>query len=246
MHQIFEGIDNEIVFIFFFVTLLLAVVIPLYVMKPNRVHEIVQNNDLPSIRQESTPASNDASSSSYSEREKMDDHLQNTHVPTEAQSIQKPVSSAQSSANDETSELISVRVLHQETYRQMSVKNNTKLTKFKELCFPDEFAAQKTIRMIHAGKILQGDTSPLFELGISNGAVIHCVISEPNDSDGRTSEPASIPNDLDISDYFMLLVGITLIGTWAIFITSSNIMSITSIAILGFLTVFFVGMTFYS
>ena len=113
-------------------------------------------------------------------------------------------------------------------------------------CFPEEFAAEKSIRMIYAGKILQGDTFPLRYLGVMNGSVIHCVISEQNHTNGRSSEPATIPNDLDISDYFMHLVGITLIGTWTIFITSTNVMSVTSIAILGFLTIFFIGLTFYS
>lgn len=241
MHQIIEGIDNEIVFILFFITILLAVVIPLYVMKPNR--------NLQERRQEDGRSSNinanvDQATNVDSQYSRRQDEPLPTSMPTPEPEPDNISSSCGDTSND-VNEMISVRVLHQETYRQMNINSGILLNNFKEECFPEEFAAQKSIRMIYAGKILQTDTSSLRELGIVNGSVIHCVISEGR-TDGRSNEPAAIPNDLDLSDYFMLLVGITLIGTWAIFITSSNIMSVTSIAILGLLTVFFVGMTFYS
>lgn len=253
MNQMIEGLDNEVTFILLFITLLLAIVIPLYVLKPNRN---LNNNFNSQSNEDNTQQSRSQSSSSSSQDRPTAmpqpepgtsspiycDGYNNGTRPPEINTDHVP-----GTRSDDTHEkMINVRVLHQETYRQMNVSHNIKLKDFKEACFPNEFTAGKCIRMIFAGKILQGDTYPLRYLGIMNGSVVHCVISEQNNSDGRNNEPTSIPTNLDMSDYLMHLVGLSLIGTWTIFILWTNFMSTTSIAILVFLTLIFIGWTIYS
>lgn len=252
-----EGLDNEVTFTLLFLTLLLAIVIPLYVLKPNRnLNDVTQSNSNENRADNTRQNTSQGSSSSSRERPPYTSTSRDEPGVSSSSPIycdgyntgtRPPEVNTDSSRCEPSSDkTINVRVLHQETYRQMKVSNNMKLQEFKEACFPDEFAAQKTIRMIFAGKILQGDTFPLRYLGIMDGSVVHCVISEQNSNNGRNNEPANIPTNLDMSDYLMHLIGLSLIGTWSIFIMWTNFMSSTSIAVLIFLTVLFIGWTIYS
>lgn len=111
-------------------------------------------------------------------------------------------------------------------------------------CFPTEYAEGRTIRLIYSGRVLNGEAYPLRYLGVMNGSVLHSVISDQTQQ-GRSNQSATTSNDLDFSEYFLPLVSVFIFGSWTFIFNYSNAFSVTSITILGFLTVLFAACTIW-
>ena len=78
-----------------------------------------------------------------------------------------------------------------------------------------------------------------------NGCVLHSVVSEPVQEEGRTSESTDISLELDLSEYFLPLVAVMMVVMWTFVMTYTNLFSAVSISILGFLTMLFLGVAFF-
>ena len=107
------------------------------------------------------------------------------------------------------------------------------------LSFPTEHSQGKTIRLIYAGRILEGETRSLQDLRITNGAVIHSVITETSNTNTNANIDSTLINELDLSPYLVMLCTIMLVLLWGFNIVYIDYFSITSMLILLFLTVLF-------
>lgn len=106
-------------------------------------------------------------------------------------------------------------------------------------CYPSEVAAGKTIRMIFSGRILAGENDTLHNLGISDGCVIHSVISDPvaNGNTPNANARHGVEHDLDFSGSFVFIYSFLVVGFWMLIFMYTEWFSTSSIAIMGFLTI---------
>ena len=83
-----------------------------------------------------------------------------------------------------------------------------------------------------------------------NGSVLHAVISTSSQANQTTTTTTTSSNvvtqDIDLSEYLLPLISVMVFGSWSFVFAYSAMFSATTITMLGFLTILFVGFSFYS
>ena len=133
MHQLIEGIDNAITFIFFFFTLLLAVAVPLYFMRPT----YNDRNNTSDEEEDTAPNRTTSHQEHNCTTEPPVDIGQSHNIPNcDRPTERQPPDDIQPESVDSTppgeEDMISIKVMHNETSQQLSVSKNMLLKDLKQ------------------------------------------------------------------------------------------------------------------
>lgn len=137
-----------------------------------------------------------------------------------------------------------------ETQKDVSASLIENVGQFKRRYFSEEMSSNKNVRLIFNGQVLRDENSSLRSCGIFDKCVVHCLIHQgpaqaPGSSPGGHSHSHS-PNpqhrDLDLSAYFIPILGIALACLWYFavaytayfnFLSTSALIGLTSIYFLS-------------
>lgn len=127
--------------------------------------------------------------------------------------------------------------------RTASTRLSKTIADFKRDHFAEELAANKRVRLIFNGQLLQNSIT-LQHCGISDGCVIHVHISQSDPQQSPTTADSNV--DLDLSHVLWPLLSIILVFLWILYFKYPQFFNVTSTGILliftgGFIVVYGYG-----
>jgi len=138
-----------------------------------------------------------------------------------------------------------------ETQKDVSASLVENVGQFKRRYFSEEMSSNKNVRLIFNGQVLRDENSSLRSCGIFDKCVVHCLIHQgpaqaPSPPGGHRPGHSHSPNaqhrDLDLSAYFIPILGIALACLWYFavaytayfnFLSTSALIGLTSIYFLS-------------
>lgn len=137
-----------------------------------------------------------------------------------------------------------------ETQKDVSASLIENVGQFKRRYFSEEMSSNKNVRLIFNGQVLRDENSSLRSCGIFDKCVVHCLIHQgpaqaPGSGPGGHSHshsPSTQHRDLDLSAYFIPILGIALACLWYFavaytayfnFLSTSALIGLTSIYFLS-------------
>ncbi|XP_047136664.1 uncharacterized protein LOC105844417 isoform X2 [Hydra vulgaris] len=215
MNQIVEGLDNDVLFIVFFL-ILIIILIPFYIFSPiqSRLSSF-RNQERAEFSHNFEQSNNQNNGSSTFVSPGINDsdiHTSASLSNSEIDLTQDNISQKKDTVASD--DVISIKVINNEVFHIHTVSKFMKLSDLKRKCFPVEYDSAKNIRFIYRGCILSVDSSTLNDLNIIDGSVIHCVISDQASSYQRQSRESSTPADFDLSGIFIPLLSMIIVLIW--------------------------------
>lgn len=127
--------------------------------------------------------------------------------------------------------------------RTISTRLSKTIADFKRDNFAEELSANKTVRLIFNGQLLQNEVT-LQNCGISDGCVVHVHISQSEPQQSPTTVDSNV--DLDLSHVLWPLLSIILVLLWILYFKYPQFFNVTSTGILliftgGFIVVYGYG-----
>ena len=137
-----------------------------------------------------------------------------------------------------------------ETQKDVSASLVENVGQFKRRNFSEEISSNKNVRLIFNGQVLRDENSSLRSCGIFDKCVVHCLIhqgpahaqSSPSGRHTHSHSPNTQHRDLDLSAYFIPILGIALACLWYFavaytayfnFLSTSALIGLTSIYFLS-------------
>jgi len=137
-----------------------------------------------------------------------------------------------------------------ETQKDVSASLVENVGQFKRRYFSEEMSSNKNVRLIFNGQVLRDENSSLRSCGIFDKCVVHCLIhagpaqapGSPPGGHSHSHSPNTQHRDLDLSAYFIPILGIALACLWYFavaytayfnFLSTSALIGLTSIYFLS-------------
>lgn len=140
MNQIIEGIDNEVILVLFFFTTVIALVIPLYVLRPSPSNTRPQNQSAETTDDENNEGNNRNENLTSAEDSGLNQNTSNTR-DTVGENDNAFVPNSSSSANDgsfpnNNSSMMNIKIKHNETTQEQTVSSSMLLKDLKQyVCY---------------------------------------------------------------------------------------------------------------
>lgn len=127
MNQIIEGIDNEVTLVLFFFTTVIALIIPLYVLRPSRSN--TQRNRQPVVETRTSQEENNENSVEHSNNISSNPNGEFNHATNEFNSSPLQGDFNQQSSSSST---IKIKIKHNETTQEQIVSSSMFLKDLKQ------------------------------------------------------------------------------------------------------------------
>jgi len=130
-----------------------------------------------------------------------------------------------------------------ETQREVEASLIENIGNFKRRNFSVELSENKNIRLIFNGQVLRNEASTLRSCGIFDKCVVHCIVqqqaNQSNPTNNQTNLVQENPEDFDLSELFIPILGVALIILWYFAFTYSTYFNtMSSTALLGLTSLF--------
>jgi len=269
--DILDGVGNEVVYFFVFLVLVLVTVIAwysTYVVEPV-VQSVILVERSP-VAGTSSGQETEINSSTVEEvRQAVTQFLQQQQLETQGpgetdtepepgeQEPEQTIATEQTATHPDTpappvpeEERVTVRLKFlNETQKDVSASLVENVGQFKRRYFSEEMSSNKNVRLIFNGQVLRDENSSLRSCGIFDKCVVHCLIHQgpaqaPSSPGGHSHShsPNTQHRDLDLSAYFIPILGIALACLWYFavaytayfnFLSTSALIGLTSIYFLS-------------
>jgi len=130
-----------------------------------------------------------------------------------------------------------------ETQREVEASLIENIGNFKRRNFSVELSENKNIRLIFNGQVLRDEESTLRRCGIFDKCVVHCLVQQQSNTTNTTNNQTNVvqenPEDFDLSELFIPILGVALIILWYFAFTYSTYFNtMSSTALLGLTSLF--------
>ena len=137
-----------------------------------------------------------------------------------------------------------------DTLRDVEASLVENVGQFKRRNFSQEISSNKNVRLIFNGQVLRDESSSLRSCGIFDKCVVHCLIHNGPPQTSSATNAAGVNGgqtntqhrDLDLSAYFIPILGLALALLWYFAVAYNNYFNLLSTsALIGLTSLYFLS-----